>query len=77
MTARQLREVVLRDPFTRYYATVYSETASVSTSALKLYINSTAGQEITDLSEYLKLEAFFRSAMEPVIGVDKMFFNIV
>ena len=74
MTPQQLAEVALNDPFTRYYTTAYSQTTSASGSAYDLYINITAGQEITDLSEYLKLAEFFQSALEPVIGVDRIFF---
>jgi len=73
MTTNQLAAVVLKDPFTRYYLTAYGQTTEASNKAFDLYNNLTAGQEITDISEYLKLTAFFQSALEPAIGVNISF----
>ncbi|KAM7430757.1 hypothetical protein ABFA07_018586 [Porites harrisoni] len=68
MTSEQLEAIALQDPFIRYYASVYLQTLQASTKSSALYRNITAGQEITELSEYLKLSAFFQSAPEPAIG---------
>lgn len=73
MTPKQLEAIELRDPFTRYYFTAYSQTIQASKTSLNLYKNITAGKEITDISDYLKLAEFFESAMEPAIGVNRFF----
>ena len=70
MTSQQLAAILLKDPFTRYYTTLYSQTTSASGKSFDLYNNITAGQEITDISEHLRLTAFFQSALEPVMGVN-------
>ena len=73
MTSEQLGAIALQDPFIRYYASAYLQTTQASRKSSALYINTTAGQEITELSEYLKLSAFFQSALEPAIGVSMLF----
>jgi len=73
MTQNQLKAVLLKDPFTRYYLTAYGQTTGASGKTFDLYNNLTAGQEITDISEYLKLSAFFQSAVELAIGVNISF----
>ena len=73
MTSEQLEAIALQDPFIRYYASVYLQTLQASTKSSALYRNITAGQEITELSEYLQLSAFFQSAPEPAIGVSMLF----
>ena len=70
MSSLQLAAILLKDPFTRYYITLYSQTTSASSKSFDLYKNITAGQEITDISEHLRLTAFFQSALEPVMGVN-------
>ena len=76
MTSDQLGAIALQDPFIRYYASAYLQTTEVRRKSTALYQNITAGQEITQLSEYLKLSAFFQSALEPAIGVSILFFVI-
>ena len=73
MTSEQLGAIALQDPFIRYYASAYLQTTQASRESAALYRNITAGQEITELSEYLKLSAFFQSALEPAIGVSMLF----
>ena len=73
MTQNQLKAVLLKDPFTRYHLTAYGQTTGASGKTFDLYNNLTAGQEITDISEYLKLSAFFQSAVELAIGVNISF----
>ena len=73
MTSDQLGAIALQDPFIRYYASAYLQTTEVRRKSTALYQNITAGQEITQLSEYLKLSAFFQSALEPAIGVSMLF----
>ena len=73
MTSEQLGAIALQDPFIRYYASAYLQTTEASRESAALYRNITAGQEITELSEYLKLSAFFQSALEPAIGVSMLF----
>ncbi|XP_073245917.1 polyunsaturated fatty acid 5-lipoxygenase-like isoform X2 [Porites lutea] len=68
MTSEQLRAIALQDPFIRYYASAYLQTSQASNKSFHLYNSITAGQEITDITEYLKLSAFFQSALEPAIG---------
>ena len=70
MTQQQLAAYVLADPFTRYFATAYLQITQASSKSFDLYNNLTAGQEITDFSEYLKLSAFFQSAPELAVGVN-------
>ena len=70
MTQQQLAAYVLADPFTRYFATAYLQVTQASSKSFDLYNNLTAGQEITDFSEYLKLSAFFQSAPELAVGVN-------
>ena len=65
MTSQQLAAILLKDPFTRYYITLYSQTTSASNKSFNLYNKITAGQEITNISEYLRLTAFIQSALEP------------
>ena len=73
MTSEQLGAIALQDPFIRYYASAYLQITQASSKSFDLYNNITAGQEITELSEYLKLSAFFQSALEPAIGVSILF----
>ena len=73
MTSEQVAAIALQDPFIRYYASVYLQNLQANTKSSALYRNITAGQEITELSEYLKLSAFFQSALEPAIGVSMLF----
>lgn len=73
MTSEQLRAIALQDPFIRYYASAYLQTSQASSKSFDLYNNITASQEITDITEYLKLSAFFQSALEPAIGVSILF----
>ena len=73
MTSEQLGAIAVQDPFIRYYASAYLQTTQASSKSFDLYNNITAGQEITELSEYLKLSAFFQSALEPAIGVSIFF----
>ncbi|CAH3036867.1 unnamed protein product, partial [Porites lobata] len=68
MTSEQLGAIAVQDPFIRYYASAYLQTTEASRKSAALYRNITAGQEITELSEYLKLSEFFQSALEPAIG---------
>ena len=70
MTQQQLAAYVLKDPFTRYFATAYLQITQASSKSFDLYNNLTAGQEIADFSEYLKLSAFFQSAPELAVGVN-------
>ena len=73
MTSEQLGAIAVQDPFIRYYASAYLQITQASSKSFDLYNNITAGQEITELSEYLKLSAFFQSALEPAIGVSILF----
>ena len=73
MTSEQLGAIAVQDPFIRYYASAYLQITQASSKSFDLYNNITAGQEITELSEYLKLSAFFQSALEPAIGVSMLF----
>ena len=70
MTQLQLAAYVLADPFTRYFVNAYIQVTKAGGKSFDLYNNLTAGQEITDFSEYLKLSAFFQSAPEPAVGVN-------
>ena len=73
MTSEQLGAIAVQDPFIRYYASAYLQTSQASNKSFELYNKITAGQEITDITEYLKLSAFFQSALEPAIGVSMLF----
>ena len=73
MTSEQLGAIAVQDPFIRYYASAYLQITQASSKSFDLYSNITAGQEITELSEYLKLSTFFQSALEPAIGVSMLF----
>ncbi|XP_068762357.1 uncharacterized protein [Montipora capricornis] len=68
MTPGELAAVLTQDPFSRYYFTTYAQTLLASNASLHLYLNIHDGREITDISEYLPLSAFFQSALEPVLG---------
>ena len=74
MTSEQLGAIAVQDPFIRYYASAYLQITQASSKSFDLYNNITAGQEITELSEYLKLSTFFQSALEPAIGVSMLFY---
>ena len=77
MTAKELGAVALKDPFMRYYTSVYLGVAGASNKITEKYNNVTFGQEIKDISEYLKLSAFFQSTFEPVVGVNIAVFFIL
>ena len=70
MTPAELAPILFKDPFTRYYTTGYTETLKINQKILEGYINNTIGQPINDMAEYLKISAFFQSALEPVVGVN-------
>ena len=71
MTAQELGAVALKDPFMRYFTTAYVGMTKASTSIFELYKNITAGKgEIKDISEYLEIEAFFQTALEPAVAVN-------
>ena len=69
MTPGQLQDIVLKDPFTRYYTTAYTQTLKTNDKVLKKYINQTLGQPIDDFSEYLAMSEFFQTVLEPLVGV--------
>ena len=70
MTPQELAPIVFGDPFSRYYAKAYTQTLKTNEAVLAKYNNETHGQEINDLSEYLKMSEFFQSVLEPLIGVN-------
>ncbi|KAL9957186.1 hypothetical protein ACROYT_G038793 [Oculina patagonica] len=70
MTQKQLGAVALKDPFMRYYTSVYIGVAGASNKITEKYNNATYGQEIKAMSEYLMLSEFFQSTFEPTIGVN-------
>lgn len=69
MTVAELGAVALNDPFTRYYTRAYVGLTTINNGILEQYNNATFGQEITDISEYLKMSKFFDSVLEPAVGV--------
>ena len=72
MTTAQLGAVALSDPFSRYYTRAYVGMVEINRGILEQYNNATFGQEITNISEYLKMSQFFESVLEPVVGVGVM-----
>ena len=76
MTKGELQAVALKDPFTRYFTIAYAQTTTASSKTLDLYNNITAGKEINSMSEYLEIAAFFGSALEAAIGVNKTFLKL-
>ena len=69
MTVSELGAVALNDPFTSYYTRAYVGMTQINNGILEQYNNATFGQEITDISEYLKMSQFFESVLEPALGV--------
>ena len=69
MTTAELGSVALNDPFTRYYTRAYVGLVEINRGVLDQYNNATFGQEITNISEYLKMSQFFESVLEPAVGV--------
>ena len=74
MTMAELAAVSLTDPFTRYYTQAYVGMSQTNNKILEQYRNATLGQDIADLSDYLKMSEFFQTAVEPVLGVNITFF---
>ena len=72
MTIAELGAVALSDPFSSYYTRAYVGMTQTNREILKQYNNATFGQEITDISEYLKMSQFFESVVEPAVGVSIM-----
>lgn len=72
MTIPELGAVALNDPFSSYYTRAYVGLIQINTAVLEQYNSTTFGQEITDISEYLKMSEFFQSSLEPAVGVSKM-----
>ncbi|XP_068671938.1 polyunsaturated fatty acid 5-lipoxygenase-like [Montipora foliosa] len=68
MKPKELAAVLTQDPFSRYCVTAYFQTVFASNVSLHQYMSITGGKEITNISEYLPLSAFFQSFMEPAIG---------
>jgi len=69
MSIAELGAVALNDPFSRYYTRAYVGMTLANREILKQYNNTTFGQEITEISEYLKMSQFFESVLEPAVGV--------
>lgn len=76
MTISELGAVALKDPFISYYTRAYVGMTQTSNGILQRYNNATAGQEITGLSDYLKMSEFFQTVLEPVLGVNIILFPI-
>ena len=72
MTIAELGAVALSDPFSSYYTRAYVGMTQTNREILKQYNNATFGQEITYISEYLKMSQFFESVVEPAVGVSIM-----
>ena len=70
MTPAEVVPIVFADPFTRYYATEFIGLSRANEKVFEEYINKTITQPINDMSDYLKLTAFFQTVLEPLIGVD-------
>ncbi|XP_068673782.1 polyunsaturated fatty acid 5-lipoxygenase-like isoform X1 [Montipora foliosa] len=68
MTPSELAVLLTQDPFSRYWVTSYLSTVLASNASLYQYLSITGGKEITNISEYLPLSAFFQSFLEPAIG---------
>ena len=75
MNFAELAAVSLQDPFTRYYTQAYFGMSQTNNKTFEQYINTNLGQEIADLSDYLKMSEFFQTALEPVLGVNITFFT--
>ena len=71
MTPNELAVVLTQDPFSRYFVNGYITTVLASNASLHQYLSITGGKEITNISEYLPLSAFFQSFLEPAIGVSR------
>ena len=69
MSIAELGVVALNDPFSSYYTRAYVGVTQANREILKQYNNATFGQEITDISEYLKMSQFFETVVEPAFGV--------
>ncbi|XP_068671923.1 polyunsaturated fatty acid 5-lipoxygenase-like isoform X3 [Montipora foliosa] len=68
MKPNELAAVLTQDPFSKYCVTAYFQTVFASNVSLHQYMSITGGKEITNISEYLPLSAFFQLFMEPAIG---------
>ncbi|KAJ7340315.1 hypothetical protein OS493_003048 [Desmophyllum pertusum] len=68
MTIPELAVVALTDPFSRSYTRSYIGLTGANNNIRDKYLNETARQEITDISEYLNISDFFQTVLEPVIG---------
>ena len=75
MTIPELAVVALTDPFSRSYTRSYIGLTGANNNIRDKYLNETARQEITDISEYLNISDFFQTVLEPVIGVNIMFLS--
>ena len=73
MTAMQLGQVALKDPFMRYYTQAYVGMTKASNKLFETYLGMTDGQEFNNTSDYLGLSTFFQSTLEPVVGVNIRF----
>ena len=71
MTPSELAVLLTQDPFSRHWVTSYLSTVLASNASLYQYLSITGGKEITNISEYLPLSAFFQSFMEQAIGVSR------
>ena len=69
MSIKELHAAVLKDPFSRYYATAYLGTVGINDKAYEEYNNATSGQEIDDFADYLTMSEFFQTVLEPLAGV--------
>ena len=76
MTISELGAVALKDPFISYYVRAYVGMTQTNNQILAKYNNATAGQEITGLSDYLEISEFFQTVLEPVLGVNIIFFPV-
>lgn len=76
MTISELGAVALKDPFISYYVRAYVGMTQTNSQILAKYNNATAGQEITGLSDYLEMSEFFQTVLEPVLGVNIIFFPV-
>lgn len=74
ITPDKLAPLLLGDPFSRYYTSLYINTVKANNKALEKYNKDSGGQEINDLSEYLRMTEFFQPLLEPLIGVNTFYF---
>ena len=76
ITPDKLAPLLLGDPFSRYYTTLYLNTVKTNKKALETYNNDTRGQEVNDLSEYSRMTEFFQPLLEPLIGVNTLHYSV-